>query len=156
MTRREEGGEENAYELLQRRGGRALRSNPHTSARLWRYGVALFPLPVFASVGAAAGFRFFVADSIDGPSAESGVVSTLAALGLSTALSLVGVVAALVVLVALILDARALRRTDAAFASRPAFAGVVGAVHLLASAAFAPLYVASVPALAYYTDRRFQ
>ncbi|WP_313692903.1 hypothetical protein [Halorarum halobium] len=120
----------------------------------WRYGVAVFPLVPLATLTDLVGFRVFLELVAGGSTSEAGMLAAVVAFLVSAVVSIAGGVAALVVLGALLLDARALRRTDAAFAPHPAVAGVVGLVHLLAWL-LAPLYVLSVPALAYYTYRRF-
>ena len=120
----------------------------------WRYGVALFPLAPLASLGSAVGNRVFLRLSLGGHAGETEALAAVLAFLLSAVLSWAGVVVALIVLTALVLDARALRRGDAAFSPRPALAGVVGFVHL-AAIVLAPLYLLSVPPLAYYTYRRF-
>ena len=124
-------------------------SNPR-----WRYGVALFPLVPLAALGNVVGYRAFLELTVHGSGDETSALAAVLAFLLSAVVSWAGIVAALVVLAALVLDARALRRGDAAFSPRPAFAGFVGLVHL-AAWVLAPLYVVSVPPLAYYTYRRF-
>ncbi|ESP87906.1 hypothetical protein [Candidatus Halobonum tyrrellensis] len=129
---------------------------PSTRTSPWRYGVALFPLPVLLSVGATLASDLFLAVSLDDQLTDADVLAGIAGFVLGVAASWLAALAALVVLVAVVLDARALRRADADFAPRTAFVAGVGVVHLVAAALFAPLYVVSVPALAYYTYRRFE
>ncbi|QLG28300.1 hypothetical protein HUG10_12420 [Halorarum halophilum] len=120
----------------------------------WRYGVALFPLAPLASLGSTAGTRLFFGLSLRGHAGETEALAAVLAFLLSAVLSWAGVVVALLVIAALVLDARALRRGDAAFSPQPALAALLGFVHLAASA-LPPLYVFSVPPLGYYTYRRF-
>lgn len=125
-----------------------------TSGSPWRYGVALFPLSVFLSVGSTLASDLFLAVSLDDQLSDADVLAGIAGFVLGVVASWLAALLALVVLVALVLDARALRRTGAGFAPRPAFAGAVGLAYLVAST-FAPLYVVSVPTLTYYAYRRF-
>lgn len=120
----------------------------------WRYGVALFPLVPLASLANVAGFRLFLGLSTEGSAGEVGMLAGVLVFLLSAVVSIAGAVAALIVLTALLLDARALRRENAAFAPHPAVAGLVGLLHL-AAWVLAPLYALSMPSLAYYTYRRF-
>lgn len=125
-----------------------------SSTPRWRYGVALFPLVPLAALVNVVGYRAFLEPTVHGPGGETSALAAVLAFLLSSLVSIAGVVAALVVLAALVLDARALRRGDAGFSPRPAFAGFVGLVHL-AAWVLASLYVVSMPPLAYYTYRRF-
>lgn len=125
-----------------------------SSTPRWRYGVALFPLVPLVALGDVVGYRAFLELTVHGPGDETTTLAAVLAFLLSAVVSWAGIVVALAVLAALVLDARALRRSDAAFSPRPAFVGVVRLVHL-AAWVLAPLYVISVPPLAYYTYRRF-
>ncbi|WP_224333209.1 hypothetical protein [Haloprofundus halobius] len=84
---------------------------------------------------------------------EPATIDVLSLIG-SFAVSILAVIVALGVLVALALDLRALRRGD--YGWRPSWAWALGGVVNVAAAVGAPLYAVSLPALGYYLYRRRQ
>lgn len=117
----------------------------------WWYGVAPFPLVVCAALLARFATRRFVAVSSAG--GDPNVAAGIASFALSVLAQWTGVFLALVVLVALVLDVRALRRGERWTPSRAWT--LAGVAHLL-GAVLAPVLVVSVPSLSYYLYRRHE
>jgi len=115
----------------------------------WWYGVALFPLVLLLEFLSRFGSRTFIAaSSAPGePNIAVGVASFL----LAVAAFWGGLLAALLVLVCLLGDIRALRR-EGTWSPSVAW-GLAGLVHV-AGAVFAVWLVLSVPLLSFYLYRR--
>lgn len=134
-----------------------------SSPARWWYGVAAFPLVVVTALLSRFGLRRFVRLTA-GTGGDPNVGPVLASFVLSVLAGWVGAFVAIVVLVCLVLDVRAVRRAvgenggsdgDARGWS-PSWAwSLAGVVHL-AGALFAPLLVVSVPALSTYVYQRYR
>ncbi|SFR35209.1 hypothetical protein SAMN04487947_0283 [Halogeometricum rufum] len=144
----------------------------------WWYGVLAFPLvAVTALLTRFATRRFITVSAADG---DPNVAVALASFVLSVLAQWVGVFVALVVLVCLVLDVRALRRvgdggeggtddgdgtgdgdgTDDGTGDdggwSPTWAWTLAGVAHLVGALFAPALAVSVPSLSYYVYRRYE
>ncbi|RDI71710.1 hypothetical protein [Halopelagius longus] len=115
----------------------------------WWYGVAPFPVVVCTAFLAEVAARRFVAVST--AAGDPNVALGLASFALVALAQGVSVLVAVVVLASLLLDVRALRRAGE---WTPTWAwGLAGVVHF-AAVEFTPLFLVSVPSLAYYLYRR--
>jgi hypothetical protein len=135
----------------------------------WWYGVLAFPLVVVtALLTRFATRRFLTVSAADG---DPNVAVALASFALSVLAQWVGVFVALVVLVCLVLDVRALRGDadggtgeddggdigdDDDGGWSPTWAWCLAGVAHLVGALFAPVLVVSVPSLSYYVYRRYE
>jgi hypothetical protein len=115
----------------------------------WWYGVVLFPFVVLSELLSRVGSRVFLAVST--APGEPNVAAGVASFVLSVVAGWGGVVLALLVLVCLLADVRALREGEA-WSPSGAW-GLAGLVHL-AGTVLSVLFVLSVPALSYYLYRR--
>ena len=116
----------------------------------WRYGVYAFLLVPLLSAVSYVGLFAGVSGVQETPSVF------LIGFALTVLSQWVAIVLALVVLTALVLDARALaERDDEAWSPNPYLYGLCGLVHVAGAFLVAP-YVLSVPALSYYVYRRRQ
>ena len=117
----------------------------------WWYGVAPFPLVPLASWVGRWSSRLFIRISTAG--GDPNVLAGVAAFATAVLSFWVGVIVALVVLVCLAADVRALRKRGAWSPSRAWVA--VGVVHLVGAEHWWLLSV-SMPTLAYYQYRRHE
>jgi hypothetical protein len=115
----------------------------------WWYGVALFPLVLLFEFLSRFGSRTFIAAS--SAPGEPNIAVGIASFVLSVAAFWGGILVALIVLICLLVDIRALGG-EGTWSPSPAW-GLAGLVHL-AGAVFSVLLVLSVPALSYYLYRR--
>jgi hypothetical protein len=117
----------------------------------WWYGIALFPLVLLLELLSRFGSRTFIAASsaLGEPNLAVGIASFV----LSVAAFWSGILEALIVLVCLLVDIRALNRAGT-WSPSPAW-GFAGLLHLIGSV-FSVLLVLSVPALSYYLYRRHE
>jgi len=115
----------------------------------WWYGVVLFPLVLLLEGLSRFGSRTFIATS--SAPGEPNIGVGIASFVLTVAAFWGGIVVALVVLVCLIADIRALSG-EGTWSPSPVW-GLAGLVHL-AGAVFSVVLVLSVPVLSYYLYRR--
>lgn len=115
----------------------------------WWYGIVLFPVVLLFELLSRFGSRTFITAST--APGEPNIAVGVASFVLSVAAFWGGILVALLVLVCLLGDIRALRR-EGTWSPSVAW-GLAGVVHL-ASAIFSVLLVLSVPALSYYLYRR--
>ena len=115
----------------------------------WWYGIVLFPLVVLLELLSRYGSRTFIAASSSG--GEPNIAVAVVSFVLSVAAFWGGIIVAVVVLVCLLADVRALG-DDGAWSPSPAWA-LAGLAHL-GGAVFSVLLVLSVPALSCYLYRR--
>lgn len=120
----------------------------------WRYGVALFPVPLLLSILAVGSLFAFVSLSQSGTTAESGVLVALATFALTVLSSWLATLVGIVVAASVFLDARAFADHEAWSPNRWLFGGI-GLLHVAATELLV-LNLVSVPALLYYLYRRRQ
>lgn len=126
-----------------------LRDRQSMSRSPWWYGIVLFPLVVLLELLSRYGSRTFIAASSSG--GEPNIAVAVVSFVLSVAAFWGGILVALLVLICLIADIRALR--DEGAWSPSLVWGLVGIVHL-GGAVFSMFLILSVPALSYYLYRR--
>jgi hypothetical protein len=115
----------------------------------WWYGVALFPVVAVTTLLSDFGSRTFILVSSSG--GDPNVAAGIASFVLAVVSFWGGIFVALVVLVCLLADIRALGDDER---WSPSIAWSLGGLAHVGAAVFSPLLVVSVPTLTYYLYRR--